>query len=205
MVWPLTLQLRWVWPVILIPLIYLAPESPWWLVRKGRVQEARDVVQRLTSRRNINFDVHKAVALMVATTEHEREVEAQTSYWALFRGLNLNRTLICIGIYCIQVLNGNSLRGYSTYFLEQAGLPTTQAFNMTIAGFAVAIVGGFFSVRPTHHESLNLHHFFGYQTDLNEHSVGFTTSFRPTDNIQLESCINACHHDSCRCTRRCAS
>ncbi|KAH8819018.1 general substrate transporter [Xylogone sp. PMI_703] len=137
--------IQWFWPVILIPLIYFAPESPWWLVRRGRTQEAREVLKRLTSSRNINFDMEKNIALMVVTTEHERTINAETSYWACFEGTNLRRTIIVVGIYCIQTLNGNPLRGYSTYFLEQAGLPTTEAFNMTIVGFAVAIVGGFFS------------------------------------------------------------
>ncbi|KAL6836790.1 general substrate transporter [Trichoderma sp. SZMC 28015] len=136
---------QWVWPVILIPAIFFAPESPWWLVRKGRLQDARAVVKRLTSDKNVNFDIDKNIALMVVTTEHERSINAETTYLACFQGTNLRRTLIVIGIYCIQTLNGNPLRGYSTYFYQQAGLPTTQAFNMTIAGFAVAIVGGFFS------------------------------------------------------------
>ncbi|KAH7355587.1 general substrate transporter, partial [Pyrenochaeta sp. MPI-SDFR-AT-0127] len=136
---------QWFWPVLLIPLITLAPESPWWLVRKGRLEEAKAVVQSLTSPENVDFDVEKNVALMVVTTEHERAIDAETSYKACFKGLNLRRTLVVIGIYCIQVLNGNSLRGYSTYFLTQAGLPTTQAFNMAIIGYAIAIVGGFFS------------------------------------------------------------
>ena len=105
------------------------------------------MVQRLTSAKNINFDIDKNVTLMVITTEHERQVDERTSYRACFSGINLTRTMIVIGIYLIQILNGNPIRGYSTYFLQQAGLPTTQAFNMTIVGFAVAIVGGFFSVR----------------------------------------------------------
>jgi SP family general alpha glucoside:H+ symporter-like MFS transporter len=133
----------------LIPLVYFAPESPWWLVRRGRLQEAKEVVKRLTSPKNLNFDIEKNITLMIVTTEHERSVNAETSYWACFDSTNLRRTVIVIGIYCIQTLNGNPLRSYSTYFLEQAGLPTVQAFNMTIAGFAVAIVGGFFSVRIT--------------------------------------------------------
>jgi SP family general alpha glucoside:H+ symporter-like MFS transporter len=83
---------------------------------------------------------------MVVTTEHERTVSAETTYLACFKGSNLRRTMIVVGIYCIQTFSGNPLRGYSTYFLQQAGLPTAQAFNMAVAGYAVAIVGGFFSV-----------------------------------------------------------
>ncbi|EME82914.1 uncharacterized protein MYCFIDRAFT_136338 [Pseudocercospora fijiensis CIRAD86] len=134
--------IQWVWPVILIPLIYLAPESPWWLVRRNRLQEARDAVKRLTSPKNVDFDIDKNIALMVVTTEHELAVEASTTYWTCFQGTNLRRTIVVMFIYCIQTLNGNPLRGYSTYFFEQAGLQTTQAFNMSIIGFAVAIVGG---------------------------------------------------------------
>ncbi|KAB5578663.1 general substrate transporter [Coniochaeta sp. 2T2.1] len=136
---------QWTWPVILIPLLFFAPESPWWLVRRGRVQEAREVLHRLVSSQHVDFDFDKHVALMVVTTEHERTVNAETSYWACFQSANLRRTIIVIGIYCIQTLNGNPLRGYSTYFLEQAGFPTVQAFNLGIAGYGIALAGGFFS------------------------------------------------------------
>ncbi|UNI17019.1 hypothetical protein JDV02_003399 [Purpureocillium takamizusanense] len=136
---------QWVWPVILIPLVFMAPESPWWLVRRGRLDEAKKVLQRLKSPQNTNFDINKNVAMMVATTEHERIVNSQTSYWACFQGTNLKRTLIVIGIYCIQTLNGNPLRSYSTYFFQQAGLPTTQAFNLGVIGYCVALVGGIVS------------------------------------------------------------
>jgi MFS transporter, SP family, general alpha glucoside:H+ symporter len=83
---------------------------------------------------------------MFATTEHERAVQAQTSYVACFRGANLRRTLIVIGIYCVQVLSGNNLRSYSTYFLQQAGLPTSMSFNMTIVNNALALAGGLCTV-----------------------------------------------------------
>lgn len=33
--------LQWMWPLPLAVGIYLAPESPWWLVRKGRVEDAK--------------------------------------------------------------------------------------------------------------------------------------------------------------------
>ncbi|KEF61673.1 uncharacterized protein A1O9_03241 [Exophiala aquamarina CBS 119918] len=131
----LTRQSPKVWPVILISIVYLAPESPWWLIRRGRLDEARTIMKRLTSARNINYDLEKNLKLMVATTEDECALDSRTTYWACLSGPNLRRTLIVIGIYCIQTFNGNLIRGYSTYFLQQAGMATTNAFNMTILGF----------------------------------------------------------------------
>ncbi|KXT11957.1 hypothetical protein AC579_1012 [Pseudocercospora musae] len=137
--------LQWLWPSILVPLIFFAPESPWWLVRAGRLEDAKKVVKRLTSPKNMDFDVDKNVALMVVTTEHELAIESGTSYATCFKGTNLRRTVIVMFIYVNQTLNGNPLRGFSTYFFEQAGLPVTSAFDMTIVGFGVAIAGGIFS------------------------------------------------------------
>ncbi|OAA61293.1 Sugar/inositol transporter [Niveomyces insectorum RCEF 264] len=133
--------IQWFWPLILVPVIFLAPESPWWLVRKGRLEDAKAVLVRLTSSNvaRVDYDIDKNIALMVVTTNYERTLKAETSYLACFRGVDLYRTLISIGIYCIQTLSGNPLRGFSTYFLEKAGLPNTQSFNLTIVNYALAL------------------------------------------------------------------
>lgn len=107
------------------------------------------VVKRLTSPKNVQFDIDKNIALMVVTTEHERVLDERTSYRACFSKVNVTRTLIIMGIYCIQILSGNPLRGTSTYFFEQAGLSTTESFNLAIGGEALAVLGGFFSVNQS--------------------------------------------------------
>ncbi|RBR05637.1 hypothetical protein FVER53590_29955 [Fusarium verticillioides] len=137
--------IQWVWPLILVPSLYFAPESPWWLVRRGRLEEAKKVLKRLTSAEQARFDIDKTVSFMVVTTNYERAISAKTSYLACFKGTDLKRTLIAIGVYCIQTLSGNPLRSYSTYFMEQAGFPTTQASNMTIVNYSLALVGGLVS------------------------------------------------------------
>lgn len=78
---------------------------------------------------------------MVETTKHEREIKAATSYVSCFTGTDLRRTIIVIGCNCIQVLSGNPLRAYATYFFQQAGLPTSQAFNMNIVSYVLGMIG----------------------------------------------------------------
>lgn len=83
---------------------------------------------------------------MALTTEHEREVNSGTHFLACFKGTDLRRTIIVIGCYCMQVLSGSTFRAYVTYFFEQAGLPTTQAFNMSIVAYALGLTGTVLSV-----------------------------------------------------------
>lgn len=83
---------------------------------------------------------------MVMTTAIERRYRDESSYAACCKGANLRRTLITAMIYCIQTFNGNPMRSYSTYFMKQAGLPTDQAFNMSIGGYGLSIAGVIFSV-----------------------------------------------------------
>lgn len=58
---------QWVWPVPLIIGCFFAPESPWWLVRKGKVEQARRSLQRLTTKGHVNFDVDSQIAMMQYT------------------------------------------------------------------------------------------------------------------------------------------
>ena len=60
-------MLQWVWPVPILIATLFAPESPWWLVRQGRTEEAKHVMRRLASPAHTSFDAEKVVALMVHT------------------------------------------------------------------------------------------------------------------------------------------
>ncbi|EGX96073.1 MFS transporter, putative [Cordyceps militaris CM01] len=132
--------IQWVWPVVLLAGLGFAPESPYWLVRCGRRDDARKSLLRLTSTKH-NPDIDKILLGIEQTDRLEREYEDSTSYRDCFKGSNLFRTEISIMVYLIQVIGGNPLIGYANYFFEQAGLPSAKAFYMGVGNTALGFVG----------------------------------------------------------------
>ena len=136
--------LQWMWPVPLLIGIFLAPESPWWLVRKGRIEDAKRSLLRLTSlNKETDFDADETVSMMVHTTALEEKITAGTTYLDCFKGTDRRRTEIVCMCWAIQNLSGNSFSGYSTYFLEQAGLAPYTAYDFALGQYSINCVGVF--------------------------------------------------------------
>lgn len=96
---------QWIWPAIILPILVFAPESPWWLQRVGRLEDAEKSLRKLASKR---VDVRPALAMIVETDKLEQQMEAGSTYTDCFKKINLRRTEIATGVYCIQVLSGVS-------------------------------------------------------------------------------------------------
>lgn len=134
--------LQWIWPVPLIIVLALAPESPWWLVRKGRTEDAKHNLLRLTSRNQPGFNPDETIGMMVYTTELEKANTKGAKYIDCFRGVNLRRTEIVCMVWAIQSLcGGSTFIGYSTYFFEQAGLSVDDSFSLSLGLYALGAVG----------------------------------------------------------------
>ncbi|KAF4634630.1 hypothetical protein G7Y89_g3487 [Cudoniella acicularis] len=134
---------QWIWPIPIIIGVLFAPESPWWLVRHGRIQDAKEALRSLTSKKNsdASFNIDDTIAMIVTTNELEKALESGVGYLDCFKGIDLRRTEIVCVTWAIQNLCGSAFMGYSTYFYEQAGLPTVQAFNMSMAQYAIGFLG----------------------------------------------------------------
>ncbi|KAJ6447829.1 putative MFS maltose permease [Mycena sanguinolenta] len=138
--------LQWMWPVPLFVGIALAPESPWWLVRRGRIEDAKKSVKRLTSKAGLTgegekeVDVEETVAMMQHTTMLEERITKGATYWDCFKGTDLRRTEIVCMVWAMQNLAGNSFTGYSTYFLEQAGLAPAKSYDFALGQYSINCV-----------------------------------------------------------------
>ncbi|KAJ6124162.1 hypothetical protein N7471_011479 [Penicillium samsonianum] len=138
--------LQWMWPLPLFIGIWLAPESPWWLVRKGRTEDAKRSLVRLTTKsqgQDGDFDPDETVAMMVHTTALEEKITKGASYLDCFRGTDLRRTEIVCMVWAIQNLSGNSFSNYSTYFLKQAGLDSANSYAFAMGQYGINMVGVF--------------------------------------------------------------
>ncbi|KAJ6149303.1 Major facilitator superfamily domain general substrate transporter [Penicillium samsonianum] len=134
--------LQWMWPVPLFIAIYLAPESPWWLVRKNRDEDAKKALLRLTNPdRNVDFNADETIAMIRHTTDLEAKLSEGASYLDCFKGANLRRTEIVCLVWAIQNLSGNSFSNYSTYFLEQAGLSASNSYSFAMGQYGINMVG----------------------------------------------------------------
>jgi SP family general alpha glucoside:H+ symporter-like MFS transporter len=130
---------QWAWPIPLMIMCLLAPESPWWLVQHGRQEKARESLVRLMSRSNNTVD--DTLAMIEYTDRLEKEASAGTSYWECFKRSNLRRTEIVCLVWLIQVICGSQLMGYSTVFYIAAGLPESSSFNMSLIQYGLGAIG----------------------------------------------------------------
>jgi len=131
---------QWFWILPLFAIITFAPESPWFLVRRGRLEEAERTVQRLGST-TVNRDPSQVVAMMVRTNEHEKADVSGTSYLDCLKKTNLRRTEIACVTMCMIPLCGDWFFGGGAYFFQQAGMGTEDSFSFNMGLWTMACIG----------------------------------------------------------------
>lgn len=140
--------IQWVWPIPLFTLTYLAPDSPWWLVRRGKSEKAAKSLTRLWNK-PLHHRVKQQVSLMEHTTklEHEQnnsktdDERGWKGYLLCFKGTNLRRTeIICIG-FASQILSGSSFAYSPSYFFRQAGLNPDDVYKLNLGTKGISFSG----------------------------------------------------------------
>src|ERR1700761_1239574 len=79
--WRLPFLLQWIWPPPLLIGAYLAPESPWNSVRRGKIDEARRNLKRLRKdTEGRDHEVETTLAYVRHTTQLERAETSGASF-----------------------------------------------------------------------------------------------------------------------------
>lgn len=146
--WRIPFAVQWVWIPPLFILTILCPDSPAWLVRKGRYEEALKATKRL-SHKSIHDKAKQRVAMMIRTNELEKEQEQSKddnergwkAYLECFKGANLRRTEIGCVAFSGQVLSGSTFAYSPSYFFSQAGLNPSDVYKLNLGTTAIAWTG----------------------------------------------------------------
>ncbi|OCF32136.1 hypothetical protein I316_06292 [Kwoniella heveanensis BCC8398] len=135
---------QWVWPAPMLVVLLFAPESPWYLVRKGKLEQAKKAVQRLGRANREKPD--EVVAMMVRTNDIEAATMAGASYKECFEGVELRRTVIVCAVHAGANLTGLLVSNLGTYFFVVAGISNDQAYGLGLGNTGIQFVAVLCSV-----------------------------------------------------------
>ncbi|KAG4434216.1 hypothetical protein IFR05_010286 [Cadophora sp. M221] len=149
--WRVPYGIQWVWIPPLFLVGYFAPESPWYLIRRGRQADAEKSLYRLARKGYYTEQtMTETLALMNHTNEMEKIESENANYKDCFTGTNRRRTGIVMMAWVIQMLNGQSITQYAAIMLTTVGMSPTNAFNYNMAiqsvnifatGIAITLMG----------------------------------------------------------------
>jgi SP family general alpha glucoside:H+ symporter-like MFS transporter len=139
--WRIPYAIQWIWPVPILIGVLFAPESPWWLVRHDRIEEAKRSLNRLATPRDSNYSVDDAVALIIITNAQEKLHREGVTYWDCLKGVDRRRTQIVCCVWMCQVFCGIWYGGNIVYFLEQVSFTDAQAFSFGLGVNGIGWVG----------------------------------------------------------------
>jgi hypothetical protein len=156
------IAVQWCFTAFMLAVLPFVPESPWVLVKQGKIDKAKKSLKRLFGNSGDDLDMHLKV--IEETLEFEAKLHASTRWIdlfklvqgtvrlanpylfnevyiaMLFRGTDQRRTWIVMLLYlCQQVTGVQFVLGYSTYFFELAGFAPTKAFALGVGTLSLAV------------------------------------------------------------------
>ncbi|XP_050723349.1 facilitated trehalose transporter Tret1-like isoform X2 [Eriocheir sinensis] len=113
--------------LLLLPTM-LVPESPYWLVRRGRTEAARGSLQRLMGSKAAAEDELSAISSMPAA----RQASRTQQFTELAKGRNARPVLLVLSFFVLRELGGRScIMMYTVYIFREAGVQL-DAFTCTV-------------------------------------------------------------------------
>lgn len=125
-------------PVVLCVLTVALPESPQWLVAKGKMEQARHNLRKL--RGSSDGQVEDELRLIVMCEKNDRESRADVKFWHIFKRENLRRTLVAGSFFSLNQVSGVILSTtYTTVFLTELGV--ADPFSLTVIASCCTLAG----------------------------------------------------------------
>jgi len=140
--WQIPLGLTIIFPTYVAIALFFSPDSPRWLLIKGREQEARESLQRLHGARTGGFDANLELDLIKEALATETE---KGSWREIMRGSNKKRVFVVVFQYFFLQATGQSFASqYGAIFIRSLG--GFNPIDMTLISSSIATVVGWLSI-----------------------------------------------------------
>ncbi|OAA65781.1 General substrate transporter [Niveomyces insectorum RCEF 264] len=137
--WIVPVSIQAVVPILIFFGTFMIPDSPRWLLSKGRKEEAIQVLDRIRPKEDVQAGTSRLEIEAIDDSVHSEHGKAP---WTdMVRGTNLRRSAIAVGLLGVQQFLGQGfVSGYSPRFYATVGL-SKNAFNYNIGSSAVGWIG----------------------------------------------------------------
>lgn len=138
MVYKALFAVQWGFAASILCVIPFMPESPWWLVRKGKLEKARKSLKKLYGPNDELIETRLSDIRQTIANSWKEE----GTYFQCFLSTDRRRTLIAMAVFVVQLLSGAPfVLGYQTYFLQVVGIAISHSYTITCANYAFMLVG----------------------------------------------------------------
>ncbi|CAG9978431.1 unnamed protein product [Clonostachys byssicola] len=119
------------------------PESPWWLLSKGKQDKALKSLRRLGYSAD---EVTSKIAGIQTVLDKSLQETAGASFLECFRASNFRRMCVGIDPLIVQALGGAYfIAAYSTYYLQLGGYTVSESFQINIGQQVLSMSGNILS------------------------------------------------------------
>ena len=121
--------------------LFYFPQSPRWLLTKGKTDQAHRSFGRLYSTDPLGDDVSRQVLDTQAAIDEEKELSSSTNWTEIFHRNFVRRTMIALAINCCAALSGSFfIFSYAALFLHSVGVGSS--INISVIINSCVVVGG---------------------------------------------------------------
>jgi hypothetical protein len=133
------------WPFSFVPMVvaYCVPESPTWLIRKRKVEQAMQAQARLDPP---GINTKTVIDKLTSLIAHEEETSKNATFAQCFARRNLRRTLIVLFAMSIPNFFGIPLLAKASYFLQICGMKASLSIIFLILGIVLGLFANVVSV-----------------------------------------------------------
>ncbi|KAI8942759.1 hypothetical protein NX059_000803 [Plenodomus lindquistii] len=136
--WRIPLGLFYIVPSIIAALVFFTPESPRWLLKKGRVEEARASLDKYRQGKFSDAEVDSEFRELQYALEQEVE---KGNFIEILQGIHLKRTLLVVAINFFQQATGQAFASqYGAIYVKSLGTVNPFDLNLILAGINIVAV-----------------------------------------------------------------